>query len=156
MKQKILVSNTRKHVIPLTLFVFLFVFSIYGCASTKVGSSAVANYNSNPLTVVIPAGLSSEIVENAMVDTVVNRKWVLQSRSQTEVIASLKHRAYDATVTLQSDGSIITILNEATYKDSNSGEIKPGVPMGWVGKYTKRPAINTYGCTPAINSISAQ
>lgn len=72
-----------------------------------------------------------------MKDTLVNRKWKIHSQSENQVIAKLKHRAFDATVTLQSVGSIIKILNEATRTNSQTKEVKPGVPMGWLKNVQK-------------------
>ena len=108
----------------------LLPLSIYGC------STAVAKYNANPLTVV-PAELSTNVIENAMLTALIGRKWTIQSRSQGTVVAKLKHRGYDATVTLQSDGSIIKILNESTYLANtinpvNTATPKPAVPVSWL------------------------
>ena len=132
MKQNVLLSVAKKLTVRSIALIFFFAIGLYGCSTTKIGSRVAADYNEQPLTVVIPAGLSPGIIHNAMISTVVRRRWVVQNHSANEVIANLKHRAFDATVTLQSDGSIIKILNSATHKNSQSGEIKPGVPLGWL------------------------
>lgn len=131
MKQKILSSTAKKFIrLQIVLVPFLALF-IYGC-STNVGSRAVAKYNENPLTVVVPAGLSANIVETAMATTLMGRRWAIQSRSHGTVVANLKHRGYDATVTLQSDGSIIKILNESTFLRSGADAPVPAVPGAWL------------------------
>ncbi len=111
---------------------FFVAVVISGCSGTKIGSNASADYDKNPLEVVVPVGVPSEVVHKAMLGTVVGRKWIVQSHSENEVVAILNHRGFDATVTLQSDDSIIKILNKSTYKDPQTGEIKPGVPLKWL------------------------
>ena len=118
---------------PAILMLFL-VVALSGCAG-KTGSGALAKYNDNPLMVVIPPGLSPDVVEQVLAKVLVDRKWNVQSHSKDAVVATLKHRKYDATVTLQSDGSVITLLVDATLTRTsgpNAGQAVPAVPIGWL------------------------
>ena len=119
--------------VPKVLMV-LVVLGVTGCSSTgsQTGVDAVENYNSNPLTVAIPEGVSPEDVEKAMKQTLIGRKWSVVSSSTTEVVGHLDHRAFDATATLKVDGSTITILNAATHTSPHTGLQSPGVPMNWL------------------------
>lgn len=119
------------------LLIFLLTLSISGCSNTRIGQGAVSEYNTNPLTVTIPSNASAEFVEQSMVSALQGRQWSVQSRSPQKAVGRLLHRGWDATVTLVSDGSIIRIMSDATRKDLESGEPKPGVPFGWLRNIQK-------------------
>ena len=121
----------KKLVKPSSILALFIAIGASGCAS-NLGVDAAASYDKNPLEVVIPAGLSSEVIHNAMLETVVDREWVVKSHSEHEVTARLIHRQFVATVTLQSDGSIIKILNKSIHIDSATGKDQPAVPLSWL------------------------
>ena len=123
------------------LLIFLLALSISGCSNTRIGQGAVSDYNSNPLTVVIPANASADVVEQAMVQALQGRQWSVQSRSAEKVVGRLVHRGWDATATLVSDGTLIRIMSDATRKDLETDEPKAGVPYGWLRNIQKDLSI---------------
>lgn len=92
-----------------------------GC-SAKTGQDEVTKYNQAPLTVSIPSQLSPQQIEDAMVRTLVGRKWQVERQSPQEVVGTLNHRSYQAKAILKVDNGVIKILNESTYNG------KPAVP----------------------------
>jgi len=134
---------------PLAIFrtgalVCILAFALGGCSTsgTQTGDDAVQKYNNNPLTVRIPGETPPGDVSRAMETTLLGRKWQVKSISPDKAVGYLNHRGFDATVTLVSDGSIITILNEATYTDPQNGLERPGVPMGWLLNIQKDLVVN--------------
>ena len=117
---------------------------LVGCSTsgTQTGDRAVEKYNSNPLTVVIPSETAADEVSRAMETTLLGRKWEVKTVSSDMAVGYLNHRGFDATVTLKRDGSIITILNKATYTDPNTDLERPGVPMGWLLNIQKDLVVN--------------
>jgi hypothetical protein len=109
-----------------------FVLFLSGCGTSKVGTDAVAAYDANPLTVVIPEGVSPQDLETAMVEALRGREWSIESRNPEAVKGRLNHRNYDATVTLRVNGPVIMIQNSAVYTDPHNGFSQPGVPLGWL------------------------
>ncbi len=136
MKPKLFSAISKKSFSQATVAALILIVGIQGC-STQIGAQAVANYNERPLTVAIAAGLSPDAIKRAMMSTLINRRWTIQRHSENEVVGRLTHRGFDAIVTLRSDDYVITILNKATHTDLNTGETKPGVPMGWLENLQK-------------------
>ena len=120
----------QKMVALTSIVVLLLLTSLTGC-STVVGSSAVERYNQNPLTVPIPAGLSGEQIESAMKQTLVSRGWTLGATSPQQTDGTLKHRSFNANVSLVVNDGIIRILSDAQYVPED-GDSQPGVPKGWL------------------------
>ena len=109
----------------------LWVLVIAGC-KTLTGAQTVEKYNQNPLTVVVPNNLSPDEVEQAMVQVLTARQWIVTQRSPKEVVGQLTHRQWEAKVTLKVDGNVIKILSDATHKNASTGIVEPAVPKGWL------------------------
>ena len=113
------------------IMALLLLANFVGC-STRVGSGASAKYNANPLTVAIPDGLSEEQVESVMKRALRSRGWQVTQASPQQTDGVLKHRSFDAKVSLMANDGVIRILSDSQYISGDTGDKEPGVPMGWL------------------------
>lgn len=100
-----------------------------GCATT------VNEYNSAPLTVGIPVGVNQDAVLKAMHETFTGRDWKVDSQSRNTVTATLKHKNYTTTVTMESNGRTVLVYVKDSQKiDTKDGApvLVPEVPVGYV------------------------
>ena len=120
--------------ILISISTILFVFTLIGCQSStrKLGEDAVAEYDSNPLSVEVPASATQEQAINMAESVLIGREWKVTSKSDDQVVGNLVHRGFDATATIKSEGSKLVIYSQAVHTDKHSGEAKPAVPLGWL------------------------
>ncbi len=105
---------------------------LLACSQTPRGTDAVAEYNANPLAVLIPASVSSEEAEAQAVETLEQRQWIVTDRSPGRISAQLDHRNYVARVTLEQQGNRVVILNESRREPGTRRAAKPAVPLDWL------------------------
>lgn len=103
-----------------------------GCETTPKGQNPVTYYNTAPLTVAIPSGLSPQVVENECALTLTGRSWNIIKRDSTSVTATLNHRGYDSTVTLKQQNGLVLILLDSSTKTSPKGRTSAEVPERWL------------------------
>ena len=111
-----------------------FILTLIGCESSgrRLSENAVTQYDSNPLSVEVPASVTQEQAIDMAESVLIGREWKVSSKSADQVVGKLLHRGFDATATIKSDGNKLVIYSQAMYTDKNSGETKPGVPFGWL------------------------
>ena len=114
----------------------LLVANLVGC-NTRVGSYEAEKYNQNPLTVIIPTGLSEERVESVMKHTLTARGWRVDRSSPQQTDGVLNHRSFQGKVSLVVDDDTIRILNHSRYISKDDGNTEPGVPRGWLENLQK-------------------
>ncbi len=123
--------------ITLPIFSLLLILVAFqGCESTK-GLSASTSYNEAPLTVEVPAGMSSADVQKAMGATFAGRQWTVTDTTGDSMTAILNHRGYQAKATMVRSGNTIRILSESKMLDSKTDEYVPAVPLGWLQNLQK-------------------
>lgn len=125
-----------KHAYLLAIIAVFSVFITTGC-NTLRGSSAVKDYNANPLTVEVPPTVEAGQAQDAMIDALQGRDWTITSASPDEVSGSLKHRDFDAKVRLVREGNVIKIYSDSQYRSQKTGEYGPAVPYGWLENIQK-------------------
>jgi len=126
----------KQNALILTLLGAFCLLIATGC-NTLRGKSAAENYNADPLSVEIPAGLTPAQVQDAMARALTGRGWTVVSTSPQEVIGELDHRGFRAKATLQVSGNQIRILSDSTYLSPKSEDYKPAVPYGWLENLQK-------------------
>lgn len=95
-----------------------------GCATTQ------QEYNENPLVATVPPEVTDARVINAIKKTFVKRRWEIVSSTDNSVTAEIKHRSYDARVTMVHSGRTVTL-----YAEPRDGQTE--VPVGWVENLRK-------------------
>ena len=118
------------------IMTLLLLANLVGC-SGRVGPGAVEKYNENPLTVAIPDGLSDEQVESVMKRTLAARGWQVTQASPQQTDGVLTHRSFNAKVSLVANDGVIRILSDSQYISRDTGQKRPGVPMGWLDNLQK-------------------
>jgi hypothetical protein len=119
-----------------SIALLVLVTNLVGCG-TRVGSYETEKYNQNPLTVVIPSGLSEERVESVMKHTLSVRGWRVDRSSPQRTDGILNHRSFKGKVSLVVDDGTIRILNRSRYISKANGGTEPGVPRGWLENLRK-------------------
>lgn len=85
-------------------------------------------------TIPVVSGLTAKDVQNAIILSLGDRGWNIQSRSDERVVGYLKHRANEATVTLDYNENEIVIHCVGYEINKKTGERKrPEQPKGWLG-----------------------
>ncbi len=84
-------------------------------------------------SVAVPAGLSKSDVQDAIVGALLGREWGVKSKADGTVVAYLKHRSNEATVTITYDTAKVDIYCVGYQIDKKTGvREKPEQPTGWL------------------------
>ncbi len=137
-------ANTDARVLSRLLLAVVF---LPACQTSK-------SYNQHPLTVAIPTGVTPEAVGEAMIQSFEARKWTVVEASPQRTVGTLKHKGYEANVTLETDGDQIKILCDARDVNQYSGNGKPVLPMGWLQNLQKELEIRLGGKAARARGIS--
>lgn len=116
--------------LPLRLPQTLLAFGLLaGLALAPVAASARGD---NVGSVPVPSGLDAAAVKSVVIETFQSRGWAVQSATDTEVVAHLVHRRYDATLTMVYDTSNITLYSDSWKIDKQGRRLKREHPAGWI------------------------
>lgn len=116
-----------------------------------VGSAlAASEFGEAAGSVSVPAGVSKEAVQDAIVKALLGRQWDVKSKESDKVVGYLKHRSNEATVTLVYSETKVDLFCVGFQINKKTGvREKPEQPKGWLnyirsdlGKILNRPAGN--------------
>lgn len=102
-----------------------------GCASNV----SVNQYNSKPLSVGIPAGVTQQQVAEAMVQTFNGRNWNVTATTRTSATGQLSHKNYTVQAKMENLGNtvvIYTLSAEKTTTVDGQPVAVQDVPVEWI------------------------
>ena len=110
--------------------------AIYGaafCLMIPAAVAAVDDLGQQAGTVNVPAGVTLSEVQNTIVMVLSAREWGIKEKSDGRVVAYLKHRSNEATVTLTYDTTKIDLHCVGWQINKKTGvHEKPEQPTGWM------------------------
>jgi len=84
-------------------------------------------------SVSVPDGFTREEVKDLIIMTVAGRSWGLREKTDEKIVAHLKHRSNEATVTLLYNEKKVDLYSVGYEINKRTGERKkPEQPTGWL------------------------
>lgn len=101
-------------------------------AADAEDADAVTAYGKKVATVVVPPGLGEELVRRTAIRAFAGRAWELKEAKKDRVVGYLKHRGYEATLTMVLGKQEIVFYCEGWRVDRDGNRESPKQPEGWI------------------------